>query len=186
MKGYLASACVVVPDDDFFCPKRQRIVLKKSCAYGAPVSIVKVSHRPIRPIRQNDGGAADTREPEPRPPVGRPVRPPAPPDSALRVTFHRRLQSISVGGAHVTSGVQAHILRFAFDLHQKNGYCEFDWKELAAERDLICDPCNTGLSTRLARAAQCLSRVTDDVDLEKFGRGKYRLACKRKILYSEI
>ncbi len=186
-KQTFQSVKVYVPEKDYYCKKRKRIILRKNCAYGAPFSIIRLSH------------SHDT--PEESKPIGFSAAPQnriwakieqkheellSLLNTSLYVTFNRRLQSISVNGVFITSGVQAKILCAIFRLYVKKGHSEFEWNEFAAEKEFICDPYSTGLSTRLKRAMNCLSKVTKDIVLEKYGRGKYRLLCKKKLYYSEV
>jgi hypothetical protein len=81
--------------------------------------------------------------------------------------------------------VQAKILRIVFKQYTLTGQKEFEWRELAAINELICDPYSTGLSTRLRRAMNCLAIIGNDIRLEKYGRGKYRLIFQKPLIFLE-
>lgn len=168
---------------DYVCPVRKRVVLKKGDVYGAPFSIVtitdQVKHTKIRVVeailheysRDNFEGKQQELIKSLRCPV--------------TIIYDKIMQVVFVNNTFTISGVQAKIFITIIKLYVEKKRNVFEWRDLAAYDDLICDPYSTGLSTRLNRLMDTLKQSDCGCMLKKVTRGKYLLECKKYINYLE-
>jgi adenylate cyclase len=93
----------------------------------------------------------------------------------MQAWYDKSRKSLMIDGIHITGGAQALLLREIILLYKQSGRIEFDWRELATNKKLICSPKSTGLTTRMYRIIKCLEKSRVSLRIEKYGRGKFRL-----------
>jgi hypothetical protein len=93
----------------------------------------------------------------------------------MKVSYDQARQALMVNGEYITRGVQANLLRKIIMLYKETGRTEFDWRELAANKLLVCNQQSTGLTTRMLRIINRLEKKHLPLKIEKYDRGKYRL-----------
>jgi hypothetical protein len=180
---------VIIADYDVYCQKRQRIVIHKDCAYDAPVSIIKLFQSPEPYPETGPGKLTFEKHTTPWPNIYKKhylLQSKIDPASRIHVRFNSRMQSISINGRHLISGISAKILCFIVKTYTESEVVEFEWSDLAANRELVSHPSNTGLTTRLNRISKCLFKTATGITLEKFGHGKYRLSSTKPLSFSEV
>jgi len=172
---------------DYVCPVRKRAVLKKGEVYGAPFSIVtitdQVKHINIGVVEAilheysytNGWDNFEGMQQE----LIKSLRCP------VTIIYDKIMQVVFVNNTFTISGVQAKIFITIIKLYVEEKRNVFEWRDLAAYDDLICDPYSTGLSTRLNRLMDTLKQSDCGCMLKKVTRGKYMLECKKYINYFE-
>lgn len=182
---------IEVVDRDYRCPRRDRVVLRTGCAYGAPVVLYRLHYRLLkeRPAQFlssitreiADEGNSVWAEVEQH-------------HQALldRVTFtaafvyHRRLESISINGKHFVKYVPAKILRRIVAEHVEQGRTEFEHREFTHDPSIITDSSAPNLVVRLRRISEQLQRHCPQVVITRAGRGIIGFEPSCKVTYEEM
>jgi hypothetical protein len=177
---------VVVVTSDYVCGRRKRAVLREGCAYGAPVSLVKVRYRthterPSNPLSKiirelTDGHSPRWKEAEQRHlSLLEELR-------GRHVFVYRSAKgTISVDDRHLASKVPAKILRNVLRAHLADGRTRFEHRQFVDDPEIVSDPSNPNFALRLGRLIEILERKLPDVVLERTGRGRFRLRTNRRI-----
>jgi len=176
-------------DRDWSDPQRPLSVLHKDVAYGAPLLMFTVFYKG----RDRTPGilwkaAKGLMDPHRTPWAGierkhldfmRWL------SGAVHAVYDAASQTLSIDNRHVTSGVQARILKRILERHLRDGRTEFERREFTADRDLVSGPLDTGFAVRLRRISESLATACPAVRLVSSGRGKFRLEADRQIDFTE-
>lgn len=179
---------VVVMDEDFYCPVRERVVLHNACAYGAPLYSYEVFFKPSeKKERLLKKLSTELRfEPEISA-LGKKLHHEFLEyvDDAHRFKYSKETMSIYLNDRYITQGVQAGILyQMISTVTQQNRFV-FSHKEFTDRRDLISAPENPGFVTRLNRVSQKLSKLDSGIRIKKTGRGEFMLVSTKPVILSE-
>lgn len=172
---------------DYICPRRKRVILRRKEIYDAPFSVVSVFDI-VQPrnigrydaIVQDDQDVSFWNNLEKKQ------------NELLRefkktsnFIFDKSMQVIIINDSIIISGVQAKILSSILKSYINNKREVFEWRDLAANDEFICDPYSTGLSTRLNRLIAALKKNSCGCIIDKITRGKYKLTLNGNISYFE-
>jgi hypothetical protein len=181
---------VILMDRDWSDPLRPLSVLRKGVAYGAPLLLFTVFYKGRD--RSSPGilwkAAKGLMDPHKTPWAKIEVqhreflRWLA---GALHITFDIPSETVSIDGRHVTSGVQARILRRILELHLRDGRTGFERREFTTDINLISSPLDTGFAVRMKRISNSLASTCPALRIVRSGRGKFRLECDRQIEFKE-
>jgi hypothetical protein len=182
---------VIEITQDYFCEKRDRVVLHKGCAYGAPMFLHLVEHRKPRfrerivldnifgDLSREDELQNDELEGKHR---------------ALLQSFSENTvieyrpsdESLTLNGGHFMRGVSAKIFRFLAKAYADNGKSEFEYREMKRLFEITMGQKNSNFEVRFNRLKENLEEKCRNVKIEKTGRGKFRLIVKGDLHYREI
>jgi hypothetical protein len=174
-------------EKDYVCPIRRRVILKHGEVYGAPYSVVSISDIVQEPSMgryevfiQDDNNNDLWSELEKKQQLLLGMY-----NKTVKIVYDKLDQILIVNNISVIGGVQAKIFSTILKLFINKKRNIFEWRDLAANDELICDPYSTGLSTRLSRLIDTLKRRECGCTIEKMARGKYKLICNHEIEYTE-
>jgi hypothetical protein len=187
----LPSTQGVVMEEDYYCPKRKRIVLRKGCFYGAPAYVFKIVYSKNRPQQSNylfhfieEATLHDL-----------------PSWAALKrnhldlvestkenvtIEYRSSEDNIFVGGRELISGKPAKILCRILRENQNSGKTEFVFREFKYDQSLYHSPKNTGFEVSLKRISEVLVERGYSVALSQKGFGKFTLDLGCKIDFREL
>ncbi len=171
---------VYVAKRDVRCPKRNRVVLHKGCAYGAPFYLSRVYYRKL-PVRSGQLLLPLVRSLEME---RRPVDPAlAQIHGFLLNSLHRHLdfayfsgdESITCNGAYITKGMPAKILWSALSALKADGRDHFTHREFKRDPSLGFPERHTNFEIRLYRLEKRLATVVPQLQILRPERGVFRL-----------
>jgi hypothetical protein len=168
---------------DYYCPVRKRNILKENIVYGAPFSLVWIYDE----IKTNSNKGNNENRNVNLWKILEQRQTDLIKMWVLNVTvvYDKKVQIIFVNDKPLVGGVQAKILSTVLKVYVEKKCELFEWRDLAAIDELICDPFSTGLSTRLNRLITKLKKVNCGITIDKLNRGKYKLKIDCTIEYSE-
>ena len=171
---------------DYFCPVRKKVVLKKNCIYGAPVSIIYVHEKCKNDNLYTKKIASESYDTslwsmlvEKHQNLRKQF------NNVTEIHFNKILQILSINNKPFVGGVQAKIFSTIIKLYLKQKRDLFEWRDLAYVDELICNPYSTGLSTRLNRLIESLKKESYGLQILKMNRGKYQLTFNNTFEYTE-
>lgn len=172
---------------EYICPRRKRVILRRKEIYDAPFSVVSVFDTvQSRKIGRYDAIIQDDRDvtfwndlEKKQNELLREFK------KTNSFIFDKSMQIIIINDSLVISGVQAKILSSILKSYIDNKREVFEWRDLAANDEFICDPYSTGLSTRLNRLITLLKKNSCGCIIDKINRGKYKLTLNGNISYFE-
>lgn len=181
---------VVVAGKDYFCPDRERVVLHKGCAYGAPVCLYGLRYRrdAEKPPDFLSGIIDDATGDMPITWARAQERHEALLEELERkcvVVYHSRDDSISVNGRHLTRSVPARILRRIVAEYSRSGKTVFEYREFTKDENIVFDPLSPNLGVRLKRLMSTLEQNCPELSLTRPERGKLLLAPRDTVEYRE-
>ena len=184
--GALADPMVVAIDRDYSCARRQRVVLARGCAYGAPGYLCRLHWDVVRPTLRNFLSLAhaeieghDSVRAEQLTELRRSYLEAV--SGVLCVQYFAADGSVQVGGKHVCRGTAARILLECVRIARDEGRTEFTFRELKRLPELVSHPKNTGLELRLARLRTALDAAECGLRIEPAGRGRFRLTSDARL-----
>lgn len=173
---------VTLVTKDFICPVRKRVVLKKNCIYGAPCTMIAIYEDIDN--EQNENNLCYNESLwniilEKHYALCRKY------DHKIKIIFDKSMKIILINNIPLINGVQAKIFSAIIKMHIYQKRDLFEWRDLAADEELICDPFSTGLSTRLNRLIESLKKNKCGFYITKMNRGKYKLEYEEEFQYDE-
>ena len=129
---------------------------------------------------QEEPAAAPSDEPAPPPPVAAPAGPP------LAVRHYLANHSVFVGDAYLIKGVAGAILAKLLREHAQSGRTEFTNRELRLDPALRLPDLSDNLEARLVLLHRRLQESGAILQIEKTGRGRFRLCVQRPVRLAEI
>jgi hypothetical protein len=178
---------VNVVEKDYLCPIRKRVVLKRGEVYGAPYSVVSIwdtsqqsSIGRYDAIIQDEKSSCIWTQLEKKQEELLKMF-----NKTINIVYDKSVEIVVINNASVVGGVQAKIFSAMLKLYIDKKRNIFEWRDLAAHDELICDPYSTGLSTRLSRLIETLQKINCGCIIKKITRGKYTLISDYHIRYSE-
>ncbi|MBD3321348.1 MAG: hypothetical protein GF350_09670 [Chitinivibrionales bacterium] len=181
---------VIVAGKDYFCPRRERVVLHKGCAYQAPVGMYGFRYR--RNLKKPPdflAGIIDeaTTDENELWSAARQKHEELLDEIAhkLRIVYHIKDESISVNGNHFIRSAPAKILRKIIGTYCETGQSQFEYREFIRDSSIIYDPVSPNLGVRLQRLIQSLEDSYPELKVTKPRRGKIAFDASVKIEYGE-
>ncbi|MFW5785313.1 MAG: hypothetical protein ACOCW1_03920 [Chitinispirillaceae bacterium] len=181
---------VVELERDYVCPKTQRILLYKGCAYDAPAVIYGFRYRPHTGIQKNNlerlietataqNSALDAEVNRKHTLLMKSIQ------SEAEVKYFRADESISVNGSHLVKSVPAKILRHIITSYLHSGKTDFEYKDFAKQKDIVMDSTNPNIAIRLRRLSLVLENNFPQLNIIMNGRGKFKIEVNCDLSYSE-
>ena len=176
---YCPDIEVVMMEEDYYCPVRKRVVLKKSCLYGAPVALMtfwykpkSAKHRfnPLVKIADELNCPEQTifwQVKQKHEALLRSLSP------KIVMEYDAVSSSVFCNKQFVTSGTQGKILHRIIKAFVDEGRTEFERREFVIDRDLITSETDTGFSTRLNRIIIRLETGGFGMEIRKKAKGKF-------------
>jgi hypothetical protein len=176
---YCPDPEVVIMDEDYYCPVRKRVVLKKGRMYGAPVALMTFWFKPksAKPRFNPLAKIADElihpeqtifwRVKQKHEALLRSLSP------SIVVEYDTVSSSVFCNKRFVTSGIQGRILQHIIKAYVDEGRTEFQRREFVIDRDLITSETDSGFSTRLNRIIICLETGRFGMEIRKKAKGKF-------------
>lgn len=173
---------VFVPTSDVFCPIRQRIVLHKGRAYGAPRCVYRLWHDGPKESGTLATCLKEIQEPEST--RWHALRPKHLEllerlESVDRFHLRKDDNSIFLGPRRIAAGRGARLLTEILDISQQEKRSAFERKEFATRKEFVSSPENTGFSVTLRRLETALERTNAPVRILIDRRGGFRLEILR-------
>ncbi|MEO6097380.1 MAG: hypothetical protein ABIW76_17680 [Fibrobacteria bacterium] len=165
---------------DYHCPKRERIVLHKGCAYGAPLFLHLIEHRKLSVHKRDVLGniVADLVREEELQNDDLELKHLALLESISErnvFEFHESDESITLNGAYFTRGIPARILTALLQSWLETGKTEFEYSEFKRRFEISLGQKNSNFEVRFYRLIDKLRQECKAITIEKTGRGKFRL-----------
>ena len=182
---------VQVATRDWFCPIRQRIVVKAGRLYGCPSYILRLRYRKLDLLSfpnmlgnlideaLSDGGQSWKRAAELFEKLVEDF------GSTLRFVYHRLDESVTFNGSHLLRYTPAKILQKVLFAYTVTGREEFEHKEFRRDPDLGLDPNAPNLESRLKLLTDRLNDRCPALRIEKSGRGRFRLIVHGNVDFHE-
>ncbi|GAB3019191.1 GAF domain-containing protein [Bowmanella dokdonensis] len=104
---------------------------------------------------------------------------------ALKVRYFARDHSLFMDEEYLIKGVAGAILWHLLNVHQHKGRCDFSNRELRLDADLPLPDISDNLDARLLLLSRRLQERSEHIQIEKSGRGKFRLLVKRPLTLSQ-
>jgi hypothetical protein len=169
---------VMVAEEDHFCPKRNRQVIYKGCAYEAPAYVSAIRHKKVsnkdRKLLQHM--LQDTMKEDElfTPEVVRR-------HAALMERLERKLcfayfpsdESITLNGDHFIKGIPARILRHILSAVVKTGKREFEYREFKRDFEITLGQKNANFDVRFYRLVEKLEEKCPEFKIRKSERGRF-------------
>lgn len=181
---------VMVATEDIHCPTRNRQVIYKGCAYGAPAYVTIIKHRKNtseeRKILQHM--LRDTMEEDElftpevirlHEELVRSLK------KKLVFAYFQADESITLNGDHLIKGVPAKILRNILVAHVREGKTEFEYREFKRDFEIGMGQKNSNFEVRFYRLIEKLDEKCPDIRIEKGDRGKFSLIAGCKVLLED-
>lgn len=181
---------VLVMLEDYFCPRRKRVVLHKGCAYAAPLFLNTVEHRRIS--SQQKGVLSNL--------IADIAREEAVQEDALSArhkellaslsgisefVYHPSDDSLTLNGAHFTRGIPAKIMKSLLAAYARSGKQEFEYRDFKRDFEISLGQKNPNFEVRFYRLVEKLKAESQGVRLEKTGRGRFRFSVDGRFGYRE-
>lgn len=181
----------ILVERDYFCPIRQRVVLYKGCAYGAPVFLNWVAHRKLnlQPKGIFSSLVDDIEREETLQDVELEKR-----HHALlafvagRASFvyHEVDESITLNGQYFTKNVPAKILKYLLESYLRQGKSEFEYRDLKRLFEISQGQKHSNFEVRFYRLTEKLKEECPTVSVDKTGRGRFAFVVTGSLEYSEV
>lgn len=189
IKGYkVPDREVLVAGEDVFCPRRNRVVIYRDCAYQAPAYISRVRHkkiankdrRLIQHLVTDSLLEEDLFSPEIR---RRHLEMIKSLEKRLVFEYWDRDESITLNGEHLTKGVPAKILRHIL-LAVREGRSEFEYREFKRDFEISMGQKNSNFEVRFYRLIEKLEEKCAELRIERAERGRFnvRIACPMELV----
>lgn len=171
---------VYVAKRDVRCPRRNRIVLHRGCAYGAPFYLSRLYYRKL-PARSGQLLLPLVRslekEHQPADPALAQIH------AFLLKSLHRHLdfdffpadESITCNGAYITKGIPAKILWAALNALKSDGRDHFTHREFKRDPNMGFPERHSNFEIRLYRLEKRLAVVVPQLQILRPERGVFRL-----------
>jgi hypothetical protein len=180
-------------EEDWICPQRGRLVLRRGSVLGAPWGLFRIrwSLDDTSPIVDALSRlfleATDDEESHPSWSVAHGLHADLLESDRhrLRFVYHTTDETISCNGSHLLRGVPAKILQKVLLAHTVTGRTIFEHREFRRDPDLNLDPANPNLESRLRLLAQRLEERLPALRLAKAGRGRFQMESSIQIEYTE-
>ncbi|MBD3343822.1 MAG: hypothetical protein GF401_02015 [Chitinivibrionales bacterium] len=181
---------VIVASKDYFCPRRERVILHKGCAYHAPICVygfryTRDSKKPpdflagiIDDATSSDDKLWSEAHKKHRALIDEISH-------KFSVVYHIKDESISVNGKHFIRSVPAKILRKIVRTYKESGRTEFEYREFIRDSNIVYDPVSPNLGVRLQRLIQSLEESYPEFKVTKPQRGKIAFEASVNIEYGE-
>lgn len=180
---------VVWIESDYFCSKRNRIILHEGCAYEANIYLYKLLYEPINFKNRivfeklidefvNENSIWNTLENKHKA-LQKLLSTP------LHFSFNKKDQIITVNTKYLMKGVPAKIFAQILYQHCEFGKTEFYIKDFIKNSDFITEPSNPNFAIRLQRILQALQKHCPGVTFSRLERGKLFLKKIVPLSFSE-
>ncbi len=186
----ISDCTVLLAEENYFCPLRNRIVIHKDCVYGAPLYLYQLvyNHKFERPpnflsivisaLQEQRSELWLTLRQRHEFLVSKALR-------CLNVEYNSEDESISINGVHFISGVPAKILKKILSINCKTERTEFQYREFTKDMSIVNDPLNPNFVVRLTRLTKALENEYPEMRISKIAPGRIRLELSCRIDYSE-
>lgn len=189
-KYSLPDTDILVATEDLFCPRRNRVVVYKGCAYHSPVYISVIRHRKIGrkekkflehllsdTLQEGDLFSEQVCEKH--------LRLIESQCKKIVFAFWDKDESMTVNGVHFTKGVPAKILRRILAAFVKDGKTEFEYREFKREFDISLGQKNSNFEVRFYRLINALAEKCPAVRIEKSERGRFQLKSECAVVFED-
>ena len=99
--------------------------------------------------------------------------------------YHSGDESISLNGEHLVKGVPAKILRSLLSAHQREGRCEFEYREFKWDFEISAGQKNANFEVRFYRLVVKLEEKCPSIAITKVVRGRFELKSSCMITLEE-
>jgi hypothetical protein len=177
---------IMVAMEDIHCPKRNRQVIYKDCAYETPAYLSVIRHKKIsdkdRKVLQHMLKDTMLEDELFSAEVCRSH------DDLMKslekvsaFIYYPADESITLNGEHLVKGVPAKILRSLITAYLKDGRCEFEYREFKRDFEISLGQKNSNFEVRFYRLVEKLEEKCPSIVIEKIGRGRFLLKVTSKL-----
>lgn len=186
----ISDCTVLLAEQDYFCPVRNRIVVHKNCVYGAPFYLyqLRYNHQFERPANFLTLVISALQEQRSELWLHLKQKHEQIVSKALlklKVEYNHADESISINGVHFISGVPAKILKKILNINSRTKRVEFQYREFTKDSSIVNDPLNPNFVVRLTRLTKALENAYPELQILKIAPGRLKLEISCAINYSE-
>lgn len=180
-------------EEDWVCPQRGRLVLRRGSVLGAPFGLFRIrwslddTSPIVDALSRLFFEATDAEADNPQWEVAHKLHGDLLESDRhrLRFVYHTTDETVSCNGSHLLRGVPAKILQKVLLAHTVTGRTIFEHREFRRDPDLNLDPANPNLESRLRLLSQRLEERLPALRLAKAGRGRFQMESSIQIEYTE-
>ena len=182
---------VMVAEEDFTCPKRNRQVIYKGCAYEAPAYVSAIRHKKVsnqdrkllQHMLQDTMKEDELFSPEV---IRRHADLMARLERKLSFAFFPADESVTLNGDHLIKGVPARILRNILSAVVKTGKRDFEYREFKRDFEITLGQKNANFEVRFYRLMEKLEDKCPEFRIRKSERGRFTVETEAFLEFKDL